>query len=185
MSRGTHPQGWQGLLKPEEKILWQGQPGTRIRWRSLATPNTLMGAFFTGFSIFWITMAASMIGGSGAPFPFRFFPLFGIPFLLIGLYMLGGHAIWDAIKRSGTHYTLTTHTAFIGQSVFGRRSLESHPIAQMERILLEDGDPGSVIFSEMQIGGRARPGFYQIADARTVYRMLRDARGQLARGNER
>ncbi|NPD18481.1 hypothetical protein [Alterinioella nitratireducens] len=183
MIENTHPQGWQGLLAPGETILWQGQPGTGIRWRSLASPLTLMGAFFTGFSLFWISMATSMTRGADVPFPFQIFPLFGLPFLAIGLYMLGGHAIWDTIKRAGTHYTLTNRTAFVGVNLLMRRTLLSYPIDRMDRVLLEDGIPGSVIFSGVQGRGATRPGFYLIDDAREVYRMLRDARSALTQGN--
>ncbi len=178
MTQNTHPQSWQGLLAADEEILWQGKPGFGIRWSSLLTSRTLMGAFFTGFSIFWITSAASMTGGRNVPFPFQFFPLFGLPFLGIGLYNLGGHALWDAYKRSAAHYTLTTHNAFIARNTLGKRTLETYQILDMDRILLEDGDPGAVIFSEMQSGKTKRPGFYQINDARAVYALLRDAQRQ-------
>jgi hypothetical protein len=179
MTTATHPQDWQGLLAKDEEILWQGRPGSRVHWSALLTPRTLMGVFFTGFALFWISAAASMTGGGNFPFVFRLFPLFGIPFLLAGLNMLGGHAIWDAFKRANTHYTLTNRTAFIARNTFGKRTLRSYPIAEMDRILLEDGDPGSVIFSDMQSGPDTRPGYYQIDDAREVFAFLREAQRAL------
>lgn len=189
MTRANGPQSWQGLLVRDEEILWQGRPGKDIAWGSLLGPQTLMGVFFTGFSLFWISSAASMTGQGNAPFPFQFFPLFGLPFLGIGLYMVGGHAIWDVYVRSTTHYTLTTQNAFVARGVLGKRTLESHPINQMSRIVLEDGTPGSVIFGEAQLhrrGNRSRatvdpipPGFHQIKEARAVYAQLRQAQHDL------
>jgi hypothetical protein len=88
--------GWEGILAPGEEILWQGRPRASIRWTGLLTPLTFMGVIFTGFSTFWIAMAAVMTAGSGAPFPFNVFPLFGLPFLAVGLWMLGGRLLFDA-----------------------------------------------------------------------------------------
>ncbi len=190
---GSEP--WSGLLEEGEKILWQGQPDTRVTWRDLVGPFTPFGIIFTGFSIFWIVMARSMTGGAG--FPLTLFPLFGLPFFVIGLYLLAGHVFLDAYFRRHTFYTLTDRTAFIATSRFGTRRLSSHPIADMPFLELEDGAPGSVLFAErtatgtrhragrpmgkrtMSTSTTSRLGFRHIAEARQVYRMLRDARGAL------
>ncbi len=177
--------GWEGLIAEGEEILWQGQPNSRIDLRGLFNPQTLMGAFFTGFSLFWIAMAAQMMSGaSNIPFPFRFFPLFGVPFLLMGLWMLGGRLIFEAYLRSQTYYTLTSRQAFIARNAFGKRTLESYKIRDMPRLTLEDGSPGSVIFAQSQRRTARRTqsgpvGFVQIDDPRRVYSLLDQARSDL------
>ncbi len=194
--------GWSGLLAEGEHILWQGQPEPGIDWRAFFGPSILIGAFFTLFSMIWIGMSASMISGSDVPFPFQLFPLFGLPFLLVGPFMLGGHVIWDAFIRSQTWYSLSTRQAFVAQQVFGRRKLTAHPIAEMGRINLIDGQPGDIIFgvsaqrrqivrkgpgrSGVQMGlSLQNQGFFRIAEARKVYRMLRDQQTALREGEDR
>lgn len=179
---------WAGILAPGEEILWQGRPQARIRWTGLLTPLTFMGVIFTGFSMFWITMAAVMTAGSNAPFPFNVFPLFGLPFLAVGLWMLGGRLLFDAWLRGRTWYTLTTQTAFVARNAFGRKTLESWPIADMDRVVWEDGSPGSVIFhmkhGTVPLTGRNATrvqalGFHQIEGSQHVYGLLRRARREL------
>jgi hypothetical protein len=179
---------WNGILGPDEEILWQGQPRSTIDWSGLLNPITLMGVFFTGFSLFWIAMAISLTAGSGAPFPFNVFPLFGLPFLAIGLWMMGGRLVLDAWLRGHTWYTLTNQTAFVARNALGRKTLESWPIADMDRIVWEDGSPGSVIFhmkhSSMPVSRRNATrirflGFHQIDEAQQVYGLMRRARREL------
>ena len=79
----------QSELQPGESLQWTG---TADAGRSAlsALPAAVFGIPFAGFALFWITMAyrgshaisksSSSIGGA-----FSFFPLFGLPFLLIGL----------------------------------------------------------------------------------------------------
>ncbi len=179
---------WNGILTPGEDILWQGQPHSTIDWSGLVNPMTLMGVFFTGFSLFWIAMAASMTAGSGAPFPFSVFPLFGLPFLGIGLWMLGGRLVLDAWLRGHTWYTLTSQTAFIARNAFGKKTLDSWPLADMDRIVWEDGNPGSVIFhmkggTGPRLGRNGTPirflGFHQIDESQRIYGLMRAARRKL------
>ncbi|MEX3017799.1 aspartate carbamoyltransferase catalytic subunit [Gymnodinialimonas hymeniacidonis] len=174
---------WSGILEQDETILWQGQPEAGIRWRDALGFQGFFGAAFAAFALFWMA-TASFIAGNGPGFPFNLFPLFGLPFLFVGLYLMAGHVLADAYIRSTTWYTLTDRSAFIATNAFGRRKLESFRIRDMDMLELEDGVPGSVIFKE----GRVRPsnnsmprrvGFRNIIAAREVYRQMREARGAL------
>lgn len=183
---------WNGILAPDEEVLWQGQPDTRIDWSGLVSPLTLMGFFFTGFSLFWIGMAFAMTSDTNAPFPFNFFPLFGLPFLAVGLWMLGARLVLDAWLLGRTWYTLTNQTAFIARNAFGKKTLESWPLQDMDRIVWEDGTPGSVIFhmkggAGVRHGNNRTPvrflGFHQIEDSQRVYSLMRGARRELRESN--
>jgi len=190
MSAGS---GWDGILQDGEVILWQGQPDTALRWGDLVSPQTAFGAVFSAFSLFWMGSAFVMVSGSGAPGAFVLFPLFGLPFLAIGLYMVGGRVWIDALRRAGTWYTLTDRTAFVATAFLGRKTLDSYPLAEMPHITLDDGDPGSVLFgggrpvrgsahriewSAAEAAGKPT-GFRHIREARRVYGMMRDARRAL------
>jgi hypothetical protein len=48
----------------------------------------LFGCVFAGFAIFWIVGSASATGGSGGPMAILF-PLFGVPFVIVGLVPVG------------------------------------------------------------------------------------------------
>lgn len=180
------PAGWEGILAPGERILWQGRPEPGVDWQALVDTRTPFGLVFAGFACFWIWQAARM-GGAGP------FPLFGIPFLLVGLHLAFGRVVWDAYARRGTHYTLTDRTAFVASQALGKRKLDRYPLTPGMALVLEEGDPGAVWFGEQvttYAGGpgpgrsrryrgprtvRRRIGFDRIAEARQVYGLLRAA----------
>ena len=79
-------------LQPGERIIWVGQPiPSRIGRGTFAI--FLFGIPWTAFAIFWIGAAAVIgwkteDGGTGSRFFTLFFPLFGLPFVLVGIGML-------------------------------------------------------------------------------------------------
>lgn len=186
--------GPDALLAHGEDILWQGQPGRGIILREVLSRGFFMGAVFTGFSIFWISKARRM-APADEPLFALLFPLAGVPFLLIGLWMLIGRHVWDAWMRAGTHYTLTNRQAYIAKHMLGQRSLETWPLEDIDGVELIDGHPGSVLFqvsmaARMQhgrpapiktpFGGTRAPlGFRQIEDPRRVHRLITEAQDRL------
>ena len=83
-------------LDEGETVVWVGRPSTRrMLWRAL--PIVLFAIPWTAFAIFWT------FGAAGFKVPdfqqgFDFFPLFGIPFILIGLGMFSS-PYWVAEVR--------------------------------------------------------------------------------------
>lgn len=136
----------------------------------------LFFTFFTGFSVFWMLMA-SQAGG--------FFWTFGLLFFFVGSYNLVGIHFWKAYLRRHTHYTLTNKRAFIGTSVFGRRSLESFPISPDTPINLIDGALTTVNFASRtkrsKNGSYEVPvGFEYIENGRKVYALMRESQESAA-----
>lgn len=178
----TTGSGWDGILAKGERILWQGQPEKGVVWHDMISALSFVGVFFTGFSLFWILAAMAMT--AQAPFPFSLFWLFGLPFLGIGLFMLGGHAVFDAWLRAHTWYTLTDRTAFIATDVLGKKTLGTYPIAEMAFLELDDGAPGSILFAHGTLTGSQRGragkqkkiGFRRIAEARRLFGEMRELR---------
>jgi hypothetical protein len=195
--RNDRDSGWEGLLEDGETILWQGQPDPNIDWRGIASPLSLFGLFFTLFSLGWMIFAGVLLGGTDTPILGLIFALFGLPFLGVGLYLVAGRLIVDAKRRQRTWYTLTTQQAFVAEELFGHRGLKSHPIPEMTTVELVDGVPGDVIFGSVthnrppRYAGSRKPrkrlagsttervGFFRIAEARKVWRLLRDRRAAL------
>ena len=90
-------------LHADESLLWVGQPYTIRRFR----PNPLMVIFMIfwfGFAVFW-TVTAAAAGG--------FFAVFGIPFMLIGGYMLYQLLVGQKKQLSATVYAVTDRRAII------------------------------------------------------------------------
>jgi len=171
--------GWDGLLDEGETILWQGRPVAGLSFSNINVMETLMGLFFMGFSLFWIRTAANVtsnFGSSGVEglLPVVF-PLFGVPFFLIGFYNAIGHILWDAFLRSRTHYTLTSKRAFIATDHPRRgKLLEDYSIDEHTDVTLKVGPPDSVLFRGRKIG------FIRIEDGRAVHKLIRHIQKDLA-----
>lgn len=81
------------VLRPGERVLWKGRPRRRLDFSGFGL--WLFAVPWTAFSIFW-TASAFMITQSsreeaGAMGLVSYlFPLFGLPFILIGLAMMAG-----------------------------------------------------------------------------------------------
>jgi hypothetical protein len=187
--------GWQsaedelrGELESGERLLWAGQPRQGIRLQIFdlfAIPFSLL---WGGFAIAWEVMAFVM----EAPW---FFKLWGIPFVLVGLYMLVGRFYVDARRRAAAFQGITT-TSLLFISGRVRRVVQRIPLRNLGPLSLQErGDGSGVIgFSVVTMGNPAMGGvFTQIQqfapqglgdmhvslevqeDVRGVYRRLRDA----------
>ena len=175
------PPGWEGILENGEEILWQGRPDSRVSFHDLRPMQVVTGLFFTGFALFWIFQAARITSMGNAPWFARLFPLFGIPFVLAGLNMLGGSALLDAYKRRYTWYTLTNRRAFVATDVpLLGRGLKSWDITPATEIEFDGRDPGTLIFAyeTRRSRGKSRKpvGFIRIPEARAVLTQMQQIR---------
>ncbi|MEL6884507.1 MAG: aspartate carbamoyltransferase catalytic subunit [Pseudomonadota bacterium] len=161
---------WEGLLDPNERIIWQGAPTSRLKieWENAFHP--LFFLFFTGFSVFWMVMAS--LGGG-------FFWTFGLLFFVVGFYNLVLIHFWKRFMRQNTFYTLTNKRAFIAtQLSCGGRMLDSDPLGPDTKIsCIEDAQPSIHLASRTSNttnGTTTIPiGFDDIADGRDVYGLIR------------
>lgn len=183
------PPGWEDILDPGESVLWQGCPDRGPSFRPQHPMQVVMGVFFVVFSTVWIKMAFWITSG----FPddmgglIDIFPYFGVLFLAVGLYMVGGFVLWNMLRLSHTTYTLTDRRAIIATDLpMQGRKLRSWTLTADTRLVLDDGDPGSVWFARREVRWRSDRslhsvktqqmpvGFERIPQARNVYRMMRD-----------
>jgi hypothetical protein len=166
-----------GQLNPGERLLWSGSPaigGAAVG----GVPVTVFGIVFTAFAVTWIGGAISATGQAGGPW--SLFPLFGVPFLLIGIALLLG-PLWYAIAAAHTVYAVTEGRALIITGSGGRmvRSFTSNDVEEVVRVERPDGS-GSVYFairtttSSRGFTRRARIGFVGIPEVRRVEQLIRD-----------
>lgn len=185
MSRPSVPAGWEGILDPGERILWQGRPVPGIVWRPQQLVALLFGLAFAGFALFWMLMAASAGG---------FFWMFGLIHFSVGLTVSFGPFFWPAYMRRHTWYTLTDRRAFIATDMplLGRR-LKSFPIERDTVLSYDAGTPATIHFAQVvrrTKNGTSRTdiGFVRVPDGPEVYALMRQIqRGEFAgeeTGNE-
>jgi hypothetical protein len=173
----------QSELEAGENLLWAGQPDPkRLALQSL--PIAIFGIPFTAFAVFWIVNALNI--GSHMPRSggFDFFPLFGIPFLLVGLGMVSS-PLWIHRKGSQTVYAVTDKRLLIIKGGASRsvQSFDESSIGNIERVERPNGS-GDIIFAQQvqnyqSSGGHSRTsteriGFFGIPDVRSVEKLVRD-----------
>jgi len=165
-------------LKSGEAMRWSGAPSpSRLSRRSL--PLVLFGIPWTAFALFWIA------GASGFKVPdfhhgSGLFPLFGLPFVLIGCGLLSS-PYWIRRQAKQTGYFITNQRALIlERRLFGRINIRSYLPSQLdslERNQLPDGSGDLIFDREVRSSGNngmrtTEIGFFGIPDVRNVEAML-------------
>ena len=177
-------------LDSGERLLWAGMPKQGTIFKSSDVFMIPFSLLWGGFAIFWEYMALSMApNAQNAPDGFALlFPLFGIPFVVIGLYMIFGRFIYDSKKREKTFYGLTDQRAIIVSGVFSK-SVKSLNLKTMSDVSLSEktNGYGSIVFGQEHqmmsmfmgggfpgMGGSTTPKFELIENAKHVYKQLRE-----------
>lgn len=134
----------QPYLLDGERLTWTGRPPTGlilVAQDAFLIPFSLM---WGGFAIFWESTA--LITGASA-----FFALWGVPFVLIGLFMIFGRFFADAWVRSRTLYALTNRRALVLRSVAGERFFTTSLDGSVE-VLGRKGERGTLSFGRRDFG---------------------------------
>ena len=101
------------LLRPGERLRWAGRPDPKVRFTQADLFLVPFSLLWCGFVIVWETLAITR----GAPV---YFALFGIPFVLAGLYFVFGRFVYKGRRKRSTVYGLTESRAIAstgGQSL--------------------------------------------------------------------
>ena len=101
---------FQGLLLKGEKVNWWGQPAQGLLFTSKDWFLVPVSLIFIGFAISW---ESNVVNASHFP---TFVKLWGVPFLLFGLYLVVGRFVVDAWARRGTTYAVTDKRILIRRS---------------------------------------------------------------------
>lgn len=160
-----------------ESLKWSGQPDPKTHlWRAMGL--FLFAIPWTAFSLFWMAGAAEFKIPDFSE-PFDFFPLFGLPFLLIGIGMLAS-PYYAYLTAKRTLYVVTSKRAFemkVGNTI----KVKNYPasvIDGIEKVEKADGS-GNVLFSTEARSGEdgrkyVKAGFIGIRDVRIVEKYIRD-----------
>lgn len=173
-------------LRPEltrdERLLWSGAPQPGLRWRStdwLAMPFALLWCY--------MVMFASTGHGVHTQEPPLYMTPAGIPFVLMGFYVLVGRFFVDWYQRRRTFYGVTDQRVIILDGLFDRR-VKSLALATLNDISLSErsSGSGSIAFgsgaslpslgrSFLRTTNQQAPSFDMIEHVRRVYALIREA----------
>lgn len=163
-------------LDPDETILWDGSPDTRLRFGI----ETMATGIFAVALILACLGLATVIDRSE---PGYFWPIL-LPGVGLGAIIVLAYPVIDSLARRATRYRLTTERAIIRGPLAGIKTEQSengYPIPPLNELIYKDGNPPSIFFGTRPTnkGPKGRRvtrdvGFERIADAREVFIMLRD-----------
>ena len=143
----------QSELQSGESLYWTGSADP-TRSAVSAIPAALFGIPFAGFALFWISQAyratSSMTSSSHNSFAsgFKVFPLFGLPFLLIGLAIVLA-PLWAFLSGGKTVYAITNQRVMIitGGNTRSVKSLTPADIVSVEHRERPDGSGDIVLLT--------------------------------------
>lgn len=165
-------------INPDERLIWSGQPlASKMAKRGI--PLAVFGIPWTAFSLFW-TYAASGFEMPSFNSGFDFFPLFGIPFILIGIGLLTA-PFWMGFSAGNTVYVLTNKRAIIFSKSFSNFTIKDYLPEQLKDVYRQEDaeDRGSIIFGEEVGTGKnsntsTSYGFLGIPDVREVEKLVKE-----------
>ena len=186
---GVHPLiALQPEMRPHERLIWADRPvrGTAPR---LVGRRLLLGLAVTGFACAWIGAAwliTGAIAGREGELTVRLFPLFGVPFVLLGLAILVSAAFIPARLRS-TVYGLSNERIVLlaGSPRHSVRSLDLATVSGTERRERADGSGDLMLFA----GRAGREGarapllaLFGVADVGRIGREIERQRREVTEG---
>ncbi len=174
----------QPYVRPGEQLLWWGRPDPSVHFTGADVFLIPFSVLWFGGSVVWVYQVAT--GEGSLPFA-----LFGVPFVVLGLYMMVGRFFFKARRKRQTAYGVTTERILVA---VGDTSLSDSPIRHQPVALKRsrDGTHLSVVigrssawsgpstgntgmeFLEPSDGGPV--GLYDVADVDGLTRALDRAR---------
>lgn len=170
----------QAALLPGERVLWKGRPHTGLIIRPIEVFLIPFSLLWGGFVIFW-NVSVWSTDQATSDLPFK---LFGIPFLLAGLYMTFGRFLIDIRLRINLRYAVTDKRVLIYKN--RGSSIKSVDIKRLPSIDLDQRPDGSgtirfgaatSLFDGRNFGiwqptFDATPQFLRIENVRSVYELI-------------
>jgi hypothetical protein len=168
-------------LRSGERLHWMDRPVPRF-FAAKSVVSFVFGIPWTAFALFWTAGAAGFRlpdFSEGLSF-FHLFPLFGLPFIAVGIGMLLA-PVFQRLGMERTVYLLTDRRAIMIEGVRTTkvRDIALRDIADTTRYERQDGR-GDIQFlfggSREEGKKQGSPGFYDIPRVHEVERLLDDLR---------
>ena len=164
-------------LAPGERLLWSGQPKGGfhlLRGDGFLVP---FGIAWLGFSIFWTVLAFRAPKEAGTEWLSFVFPLFGIPFIGVGIYLSVGRYWVDARKRARTAFGITDKRVISTHMVNKRssQSLDLNEIGEVSVVEMRDRS-GTIRFTPTGTKAARVLRWDLVPNVRDVEAILKNAR---------
>jgi hypothetical protein len=185
----------QAELLSGESILWAGRPNPAVWFHSDDWHMIPFSLIWVAFTTFWEAGVSGYWGKFSKDAPSTVMELWGIPFILIGQYMLWGRFLFDAWLKRRTYYGVTSRRILIVQEGWKRKASCTY-IDVLPTIDREGSATGILWFGPKLPGmaGRGQktrslsrfllgdpPVFADIDDVDSVYQLVIALREQLTR----
>jgi hypothetical protein len=182
-------------LLPGESILWAGRPNPSVIFHSDDWYLIPFSLFWVAFTSFWEWGVSGHFGKQPDSGPSLFMMVWGIPFILVGQYLLWGRYLYDGWLKRRTYYGVTSKRILIVQDGWNHKSRFNY-IDVLPTIQKDGADNGTLWFGPKHpaVAGRWQttrttsrfsvgdtPIFADIDDVDSVYRMVLDLREQLTK----
>ena len=180
----------QSELVPGESFVWAGQPNTSVIFHKEDAFLIPFSLLWGGFAIFWEAGVSGMWGAQ-AHGRWTFGMLWGIPFVLVGQYLIWGRFFYTAWLKGRTHYAVTNRRVIVVQNGWKRQTASAY-IDSLPSVVKEGGSNGIGIlrfgqpqpmwsrnqgfgsWNVLSVGGV--PTFVDIEDVDSVCRLVSDQR---------
>jgi hypothetical protein len=177
-------------LLSNESLLWTGRPNVGTIFHSddwYAIPFSLL---WGGFAIFWEAGVLGFWGKSPREAPSTFMMIWGVPFVVVGQYLIWGRFLYDAWLKRRTYYAITSRRILILQNGWKRKTSSTY-LEGIPTIEREGGTTGTLWFGTKYpvMAGRGQktrslsrftvgdvPVFADIDDVDAVYRLIDELR---------
>ncbi len=167
-------------LLPGEKILWEGEPYKGVVLRPIEAFLIPFSLLWGGFAVFW-NVGVWTTDQKISDFPFK---LFGLPFLVAGLYFTFGRFLVDMRMRRNLRYAVTDRRVLIfKRNTSMSKSIDIKRIPTLELNERADGSgtirfgPATSMFDGRNFGiwqptSDATPQFIRVQNVRSVYDLV-------------
>ena len=174
-----------------ETFVCAGQPQSSVIFHKEDLYLIPFSFLWGGFAIFWEGSAAGLWGVRDNHHQWTFGIFWGIPFVLIGQYVIWGRFFYAAWLKGRTHYAVTNRRVIVVQESWKRQMAFAY-IDSLPALIKEAGSRGigtlrfgppyltspshrsSTSWNSLAIGGA--PVFVDIEDVDLVYRLVCDLR---------
>lgn len=182
----------QSELTSGESVLWSGQPSRSVLFHREDLFFIPFSLLWGGFAIFWEAGVAGYWGSNSHPEgPWIFGMIWGVPFVLIGQYMIWGRFLFAAWRKKRTYYAVTSRRVMAVQDGW-KRNMASAYIDTLPTLIkasaakstttlrfaqaepMWTGRRGWGVWDGLAIGDV--PTFIDIEDADYVYHLVSDLR---------
>jgi hypothetical protein len=185
----------QSELLSGETILWTGRPNPAVIFHSDDWYLIPFSLFWVAFTLFWELAVTGRVGTASKGEPSLFMMLWGIPFIVIGQYLLWGRFLYDGWIKRRTYYGVTSRRILIVQDGWSRKTSFNY-IDVLPTIQKDGSDTGTLWFGPKYsvLGGRRQatrsmsrfsvgdtPVFADIDDVNSVYKLVLDLREQMSK----